>query len=59
MLNKKFIKQKIELIQQDLVYMEKISHFSFQEIVSDYTKMNTFFRQKNKIKNNRIVGFRL
>ncbi|MDO8524739.1 MAG: DUF86 domain-containing protein [bacterium] len=49
MLNKKFIKQKIGLIQQDLVYMEKISHFSFQEIVSDYAKMNNFERLLEKI----------
>lgn len=49
MLNKKFIKQKIDLIQQDLVYMEKLSHFSFQEIVSDYIKMNNFERLLEKI----------
>lgn len=49
MLNKEFIQQKIELIQQDLVYMEKLSHFSFQEIVSDFTKMNTFERLLEKI----------
>ncbi|PIU16382.1 hypothetical protein COT20_00430 [bacterium (Candidatus Gribaldobacteria) CG08_land_8_20_14_0_20_39_15] len=49
MLNKKFIKKKIELIQQDLVYMEKLSHFSFQEIVNDFTRMNTFERLLEKI----------
>lgn len=49
MLNKDFIKQKIDLIQQELVYMEKLSHFSFQEIVADFTKLNTFERLLEKI----------
>ncbi|MEK7202844.1 MAG: HepT-like ribonuclease domain-containing protein [Patescibacteria group bacterium] len=48
MLNKKFIQEKIELIQQDLVYMEKLSRFSFQEIVSDFTRMNAFERLLEK-----------
>ena len=49
MLNKKFIQQKIGLIQQDLVYMEKLSHFSFQEIVNDFIRMNAFERLLEKI----------
>ncbi|PIV46958.1 hypothetical protein COS21_02595 [bacterium (Candidatus Gribaldobacteria) CG02_land_8_20_14_3_00_41_15] len=49
MLNKKFIQEKIELIQQDLVYMEKLSRFSFQEIVSDFIKMNAFERLLEKV----------
>lgn len=49
MLNKKFIKQKMELIQQELIYMEKLAHYSFQEIASDYTKFNTFERLLEKV----------
>ena len=49
MLNREFIQQKIDLIHQELVYMEKLSHFSFQEIASDFTKMNTFERLLEKV----------
>lgn len=49
MLNKEFIQEKIDLIQHDLVYMEKLSRFSFQEIVSDFIKMNAFERLLEKV----------
>lgn len=49
MLNKDFIKEKIELIQEELANMEKLSGYSFQEIVSDFLKKNTFERLLEKI----------
>lgn len=49
MVNKKFLKEKIELIQKELVDLKKLTVFSFQEIVSDFMKQNTLERILEKI----------
>ena len=54
MVNKKFVKQKIELIQKELVNLEKMSKFSFQEIVSDFKKQATIERLLERIINRAI-----
>ena len=54
MVNKKFVKQKIELIQKELVNLEKSSKFSFQEIVSDFRKQATIERLLERIINRAI-----
>ena len=37
MLNRVFIEEKIDLIEQELAYLEKISQHSMEEIVSNFT----------------------
>lgn len=54
MVNQKFVKQKIELIQKELVNLEKSSKFSFQEIVSDFRKQAIIERLLEKIINRAI-----
>ncbi len=49
MVDKKFIKRKIELIENDMTDLEKLSKYSFQEIVSDFLKQNTVERILEKI----------
>ncbi|TRZ80239.1 DUF86 domain-containing protein [bacterium] len=49
MVNKKFIKRKIELIQKELIDLKKLSQYSFQEIVSDFLKQNALERILEKI----------
>ncbi len=38
MLNKEFIKRKINLIEEELVHLAEFSQYSFSEIASDYKK---------------------
>lgn len=37
MLNERFIKEKINLIEQELAYLDKMSKYSMEQIVSDFT----------------------
>ena len=51
MLNKELIKRKISFIQNELVYLQDLAKFSFQEIASDYMKEHTLERILEKIIN--------
>jgi len=37
MLNERFVKEKINLIEQELVYLDKMSKYSMEQIVSNFT----------------------
>lgn len=37
MLNERFIKEKIDLIEQELAYLDKMSKYSMEQIASDFT----------------------
>lgn len=54
MVNKKFVEQKIMLIEREFDDLEKLSKFSFQEIVSDFLKLNSLERILEKIINRAI-----
>jgi len=54
MVNKKFVEQKIMLIEKEFDDLEKLSKFSFQEIVSDFLKLNSLERILEKIINRAI-----
>ena len=49
MLNKEFVKSKINFIQEELGILSKLKAFSFQEIVSDYFKHSTAERIIEKV----------
>ena len=49
MVDKKFIKRKLELIQNQMVDLEKLSKYTFEEIISDFLKQNTLERVLEKI----------
>ena len=49
MVNKEFTKSKIELIQKELINLEKLSHYDLQEIMGDFLKQNTLERILEKI----------
>ncbi len=49
MLNHSFIKEKIDLIGQELAYLEKISEYSMEEIVSNFTLQAAFERILERI----------
>lgn len=49
MINKEFVENKIKLIEDELVNLEKLAKYSFQEIVSDFMKQNTVERILEKI----------
>lgn len=44
MVHKNFVKRKIKLIQDELISLEKLSQYSFQEIVSDFIKQSALER---------------
>jgi uncharacterized protein YutE (UPF0331/DUF86 family) len=54
MVNKKFVEEKIKLIEREFDDLEKLSKFSFQEIVSDFLKQNSLERILEKIINRAI-----
>ncbi len=54
MVNKQFVEQKIKLIEKEFEDLEKLSKFSFQEIVSDFLKQNSLERILEKIINRAI-----
>ena len=54
MLNKKFITEKISLIQGEFPLLEKLSKYSFKQIVTDPFKQNTLERVLEKIINRAI-----
>ncbi len=54
MINKKFVEQKIMLIEKEFDDLEKLAKFSFQEIVSDFLKLNSLERILEKIINRAI-----
>lgn len=49
MLDKDFIKNKINFIQEELEILSDLQHYSFQEIVSDYFKHSTVERIIEKV----------
>lgn len=49
MVNKEFIQNKIELIQKELIDLEKLSHYKLEEIMGDFLKQNTLERILEKI----------
>ena len=49
MLDKEFIKNKINFIQEELGILSKLQNYSFQEIVSDYFKHSTVERIIEKV----------
>ena len=49
MVNKEFIQNKIELIQKELIDLEKLSHYKLEEIIGDFLKQNTLERVLEKI----------
>lgn len=49
MVNREFIKQKIELIEKELTDLKKLSKFSFQEIVSDFMRQSAVERILERI----------
>lgn len=54
MVNKRFVENKINLIQRELVNLEKLSKYSFQEIVSDFFRQSTLERILERIINRAI-----
>lgn len=54
MVNKRFVQNKINLIQRELVNLEKLSKYSFQEIVSDFFKQSALERILERIINRAI-----
>ncbi|NQU82354.1 MAG: DUF86 domain-containing protein [Parcubacteria group bacterium] len=49
MLNQSFIKEKIDLIGKELAYLEKISQYSMEEIVGNFTLQAAFERFLERI----------
>lgn len=49
MLNKEFVKRKINLIGEDLVHLAEFSQYSFSEIASDYKKQAIIERLLERI----------
>ena len=49
MLNKSFIKEKIDLIGTELAYLEKLTQYSMEEIVSNFTLQAAFERFLERI----------
>ncbi len=49
MLNSVFIKEKIDSIGQELAYLEKISQYSMQEIIANFTLQAAFERFLERI----------
>ncbi len=49
MLNKEFIKRKINLIEEELVHLAEFSRYSFSEIASDYKKQAIIERLLERI----------
>ena len=49
MVNEELIKQKIGLIQNEMLNLEKLSAFSFEEIISDFMKQYALERILEKI----------
>lgn len=49
MTNKELIKRKVDLIQDEMVNLEKIAKFSFQEIVKDFLKQAALERILERI----------
>jgi uncharacterized protein YutE (UPF0331/DUF86 family) len=54
MVNKKFIEEKIMLIEKEFDNLEKLAKFSFQEIIGDFLKQNSLERILEKIINRAI-----
>lgn len=42
MLDKEFIKTKLDLIQSDLEKLEELKRYTIEEIIADFYKLNTF-----------------
>ncbi|MCD4670646.1 MAG: DUF86 domain-containing protein [Actinomycetia bacterium] len=49
MLDRNFIKRKIKLIQEELSRLEDLSHYTFEEIKDDFTRMYAVERALEKI----------
>lgn len=49
MVNREFVERKISLIEDELINLEKLAEFSFQEIVKDFMKQNALERILEKI----------
>jgi len=49
MVNKKFVKRKITLIDEELVGLEKLSQYSLQEVASDFIKQSATERILERI----------
>jgi len=49
MVDKKFVKRKISLIQDELANLEKLSGYSLDEIAADFMKLNSLERILEKI----------
>lgn len=54
MVNKRFVQNKINLIQRELVNLEKLSEYSFQEIVNDFFRQSALERILERIINRAI-----
>ena len=54
MVNKRFVQNKINFIQRELVNLEKLSQYSFQEIVSDFFRQSSLERILERIINRAI-----
>jgi len=51
MVNKKLVKQKINLIEEEMLDLEKLAKYSFDQIASDFLKLNIVERILEKIIN--------
>jgi len=54
MLNKKFVKRKINLIEEELVHLQEFSQYPFEEIIKDFKKQAIIERLLERIINRAI-----
>jgi uncharacterized protein YutE (UPF0331/DUF86 family) len=54
MINQKFVKRKISLIQDELVLLEKMAHFTLEEVIADFMKQATIEHILERIINRAI-----
>ena len=54
MIDKDFVKRKISLIQEDLVHLPEMTHFTLDEIAQDFMKQATLERLLERIINRAI-----